>query len=423
MPTFPTNLDLLTDFASFLRYLESKPTLPLTGAGDLKGTDLYALNERVNLKTPFAVTARSRLADYPLLAFLFEIVTAGRMAVVQYGKVNTLTLDAVRIDAYWSLTKEEQYVFLLETAWCYVDWGMLDGDGRSGHGANWFQQGFREVLKYPVGTPIMLYDSRESKPAPPALFVPFMANIYIRAGEWFGWYDLRERHQPKRDKYSLAFDQLTLTDWGQQCLPVLLHERPFQLWNKQAGDYLFFGDASENDDEPEPVDISAFAELFRGLLDEPELLSLYPINPHANKGVFWLKVELPNHQVSRTIALPATMTLDDLHVQIQDAFKFDDDHLYHFYRPAARLNPRNPYSGEQYICPDEADWSDYPTADSVALAQLNLYVGQRLLYIFDLAESWEFWITVVRHLPDDTSTVARIVEKVGRAPKQYPNGW
>lgn len=380
----------------------------------MKGADLYALNERVNYKTPYAVTPRSRKADFPLLAFLFEVVTVSRLAVLHYNKVNTLSLVAERIDAYQGLTEEEKYVFLLETAWCYVDWGMLDGDGRSGHGANWFLQGFGEVLKHPVGTPIALYETYGYGPAGAAIHVPFLSNTYIRAGQWFGWYDLRDLPQFKRDKYSLSFDQLTLTDWGKQCLPMLLQERPFQRWNKQADQYMFFVDQFAHEEQTDAIDVNTFAEAFREQLDEPDLLSLYPINPDAHKGVFWLKVELPNHQVSRTIAIPVSMTLDDLHDQIQDAFKFDNDHLYHFY-----LNLRNLYTGEQYVCPDEADWSDYSTTDAVTIAQLNLYVGQRWLYVFDLTDGWEFWITVVRHLPDETTTKAAVVEKVGRSPKQY----
>lgn len=345
---------------------------------------------------------------------MFEVLTVSRLAVVQYGKVNTLLLVAERVEAYRELTEEEKYLFLLETAWCYVDWGMLDGDGRSGHGANWFRQGFREVLKYPIGTPIALYEIYGESPAQPAIHIPFLSNTYIRVGQWFGWYDLRDLPQLKRDKYSLSFDQLTLTEWGQQCLPVLLHERPFQRWNKQADQYMFFVEESTDEKETGVVAINTFAEAFRKQFGEPELLSLYPINPDADKGVFWFRVELPNHQVSRTIAVPVSMTLDDLHVQIQDAFRFDNDHLYHFH-----LNPRNAYTGEQYVCPDEADWSDYPTTDTVTIAQLNFYVGQRLLYVFDLADRWEFWITVIRHLPSETTAKAAIIEKVGRAPRRY----
>ena len=174
-----------------------------------------------------------------------------------------------------------------------------------------------------------------------------MADAYVRVGYWFGWYDLRGLPQTKRDKYSLSFDQIALTDWGQQCLSILLQERPFLIWNKNAGDYALFVEEAADESGIDNIDINTFVEPLRKLLGEPDLLSLYTINPSASKGVFWFRIELPDHQVSRTVAIPASMTLNELHNLIQEAFEFDNDHLYYFY-----LNLRNPYSGDQYASPD-----------------------------------------------------------------------
>lgn len=109
----PTFTDPIDDFDTFLRYLEKKPTLPLTAAGDLKSGDLWVLNERVSVKAPDYVTPKSRVADYPLLGFLFQVATVSRLYTVSFGKVNTLVSDPDRLDAYHSLTTEEKYVFLL----------------------------------------------------------------------------------------------------------------------------------------------------------------------------------------------------------------------------------------------------------------------------------------------------------------------
>lgn len=408
-----SNSLFIDDFDAFVRYLESKPNLPLTGAGDLKATDLWTINERVNYMAPHYVTSRSRQIDYPLLGFLFQIATSGRLFVIQFDKVNTLAPDANRIEAYRSLTLEEKYVFLLETAWCYIDWATLDGDGRSGQGADWFRLGLRQLLQYPVGSTVTLTQDWALHNRTRTIFCSSMANAYIRAGHWFGWYDVREVNQPKRDKYSLQIDQVTLTKWGNQCLTTLLIERPFRYWNKNAGQYVFFIDDDEHEPSEEPININTFAQPLRTLLDEPDLLSLYPINRKPPTGEYWFRVELPYHGVARVIAVPATMTLHGLHDMIQEAFKFDNDHLYNFY-----LNPRNPYNGECYSSPED-DWSEDLSADTIILNQLNLYEGQQLRYVFDLAERWEFFITVVRHVPDETTTTARVVEKIGRAPKQY----
>lgn len=417
-PFNPADSDLIDDFETFLRYLAGNPNLPLTAGGDLKAADLWALNERVNYKAPFAVTPRSRQMDYPLLGFLFQVVTASRLFVIKSEKGNVLVAEPDRLDTYQSMTLEEKYVFLLETAWCYVDWGMLDGDGRSGHGSSWFRQSIEQLLRYAPGTPVTLVQNWEAHNNPFTIQAPFLSNVYVRAGHWFGWYDVREVQQPdpaqpKRDKYSLQIDQITLTEWGHQCLTVLLRDRPFRSWNRNTGYYIYFEDTEKAESAETVVANNTFVEPLRTLLGEPDLLSLYPINSKPLTGVFWLRAELPNHKVSRTIAMPAEATLDDFHAMIQEAFKFDNDHLYEFY-----LNIRNPYQGERYGSPWN-EWSESPPADAVTLAQLNLYEGQRLLYVFDLGDRWEFQITVVKHLPNEKAGKVSIIEKVGKAPKQY----
>ncbi len=92
------------------------------------------------------MTPKSRQIDYPLLGFLFQVTTVSRLYTVSFGKSNTLVPNTDRLDAYLGLTTEEKYVFLLETAWCYIDWTMLDGEGRSGQGAEWFRSGVDKLL-------------------------------------------------------------------------------------------------------------------------------------------------------------------------------------------------------------------------------------------------------------------------------------
>ena len=332
--SFNANSLLIVDFDSFVRYLESKPKLPLTAGGDLKAADLWAINERVNYMAPDYVTNRSRQIDYSLLGFLLQVATASRLFLVKFNKGSTLVVDADRLDAYQNLTVEEKYVFLLETAWCYVDWSAIDSDGRSGLGTDWFHRGIRQLLENPVGSAVTFFQRGGSIEKDPSVIHAYTsAKAYIRAGHWFGWYDIREVAQTKRNKYELDIDRVMLTEWGQQCLTVLLRDRPFQHWNKDTCNYAYFEEdtGADNADE-ERIDVNTFADVMRTLLDEPDLLSLYPINPNPPTGTYWIRAELPNFKVSRTVAIPARMTLNGLHGTIQEAFEFDDDHLYKFYR-------------------------------------------------------------------------------------------
>lgn len=279
----PTFTDLIDDFETFLRYLESKSNLPLTGAGDLKSADLWALNERVSFKAPAYVTSKGRQIDYPLLGLLFQVAIVSRLYTVSFGKVNTLVPNADRLDAYQGLTTEEKYVFLLETAWCYIDWATLDGDDRSGQGTEWFRSGIDKLLTLPVGTPVSITRQYELRNNPGVISLFPTANVYILAGYWFGWYTISEVALPKRDKYAFEIDRVTLTDWGRDCLTMLRKKRPFHFWNKNAFSHLM-SDADAG--YAEAVDVNRFAEVFRTLLDEPELLSLYPIFPLSPSMLF-----------------------------------------------------------------------------------------------------------------------------------------
>jgi len=269
-----------------------------------------------------------------------------------------------------------------------------------------------------VGSNVTLYERWGGEhDDPQRINITSMSNAYIQAGHWFGWYDMQEIQQEKRDNYSLQLERVTLTGWGQQCLTLLLSQRPFHHWNQNADGYVLISDTDDTD--AEPTDVNTFADVFRTQFHEPALISLYPVNPNPQTGEVWLRVELP-HKVSRLIALPVSDSLDDLHLMIQDAFEFDNDHLYGFY-----LNLRDPYRGKQYFDPrPEPGWADGYPADETTLASLNLYEGQRLLYRFDFGDRWEFVLTVVRHLPEQNGTKARVVEKAGKPPEQYgENHW
>ncbi len=114
----------------------------------------------------------------------------------------------------------------------------------------------------------------------------------------------------------------------------------------------------------------------------------------------------------RAIRRPGKDTFDDLHLAIQAAYDFDDDHLYSFSFDPQRLHPRKSChspSGEEA-----------PFADELIIGQLNLYAGQKLLYIFDYGDWWEFDIEIVRITDDPHFGDFKILEQKGKSPEQYP---
>jgi hypothetical protein len=117
--------------------------------------------------------------------------------------------------------------------------------------------------------------------------------------------------------------------------------------------------------------------------------------------------------VWRVVELGGGHTLEDLHYAIQDAFGWDDDHLYAFY-----LSGR-PHDALTAIQRPFAD-AEPPTADEVRLDELELRPGQRLLYIFDFGDNLRHSVEVLEVVEGAASGGSpRIVESHGKAPAQY----
>jgi len=134
------------------------------------------------------------------------------------------------------------------------------------------------------------------------------------------------------------------------------------------------------------------------------------VAPVFEKGSYLFKVSvLPG--VWRKIRLSHLHTLWNLHKAIQDAFDFDDDHLYSFFMDAKR------YSKNAYESPFSENG---PYVDEVTIGELELYEGQRILYLFDYSDSWEFNIVIEKI--DSSGPLPlnpKIIEEKGEAPEQY----
>ena len=115
----------------------------------------------------------------------------------------------------------------------------------------------------------------------------------------------------------------------------------------------------------------------------------------------------------RVIQCGSNHTFDDLHLVIQHAFNFDNDHLYAFFMDGKRWSNNSinsPYSDEP------------PFADDVRIGGTYLRVKQKFLYLFDFGDEWLFNITLQSvRVGELASPWPIITESVGKAPDQYPS--
>ncbi len=116
--------------------------------------------------------------------------------------------------------------------------------------------------------------------------------------------------------------------------------------------------------------------------------------------------------VWRDIEIAAEQTLEDLHLAMQEAYRWDDDHLYSFYLNGQAWDPRSEIG---------SPWSESPRhTHQVTLRTLNLKPKRKILYLFDYGDNHEFDVEVLAvNEQAATGTFPKIVGRKGRAPRQY----
>ena len=114
-----------------------------------------------------------------------------------------------------------------------------------------------------------------------------------------------------------------------------------------------------------------------------------------------------------TVEIDPASTLEELHLTIQDAVEFDNDHLYEFFiSKTVRSHDRVRFDDENEGIYRETLESLYP-----------LEKGKKLYYMFDYGDSWRFKITKSRKSPREPQQSVeypRVISEVGNKPEQYP---
>jgi hypothetical protein len=119
---------------------------------------------------------------------------------------------------------------------------------------------------------------------------------------------------------------------------------------------------------------------------------------------FWREIEIAEDQ-----------NLEDLHLAIQQALKWDDDHLYSFFMG------KRPYDEKREIGSpwSEAERRTYTTT----IGSLKLKLKQKFLYLFDFGDDHLFDIQVMSINPQaPKGKYPKVVGKQGKALEQYLGG-
>ncbi|MDF2885176.1 MAG: Plasmid pRiA4b ORF-3-like protein, partial [Clostridiaceae bacterium] len=199
-------------------------------------------------------------------------------------------------------------------------------------------------------------------------------------------------------------DEIIINPFGLKIIKILNKKRSVELWNisyrREHGEW--------NIDFKKEFKLP-FVNLFeKGTISN----TLIRNTDKFTSGTYTFKISLDRSTWCK-IKLSGDHTLEDLYNSIQEAFDFDNDHMYSFFMDGKA------WSNNKFTCPYDEEG---PYVDEVKIGKLNLYKKQEFLYIFDYGDDWRFNVKVFKI--DEKDKVAmlkpQIVESKGKV-EQYPD--
>lgn len=134
----------------------------------------------------------------------------------------------------------------------------------------------------------------------------------------------------------------------------------------------------------------------------------------AGRSVFVFDAELLSVSgVSARVAVAGHEHLTALHDAIQQAFNWENDHLYSFWLDGRFWGD----AAAERVIPGAPD-TDSKTAD-IPIDELRLEIGARIAYVFDYGDEWRVMLTLRERL-DGSDAIPRVSARRGAAPPQYP---
>ncbi|MGH4121239.1 IS1096 element passenger TnpR family protein [Clostridium sp.] len=254
------------------------------------------------------------------------------------------------------LNELEKYIFLLEILWVDCDFEKLEFQSYNS----------LDAMKVAIKME-MVIGKKANKRFLINEFARDISTILLYLS-YFGVMDVIEDAEMKL-KYSISkiffMKEVIITPLGEKIIKILDEKRNLTEWNishrKEYGDWNI-----EFDEE--------FLTVFKGIFDDVELEKTLPRKVIKFKdGIYTFKVSLDKQTWSK-IQLAAHDTLHDLHNLIQEAFEFDNEHMYSFFIDG------EPWSKKSFKCPYN---NEGPSAAEVEIGELDLIEKQSFLYIFD----------------------------------------
>jgi hypothetical protein len=340
---------------------------------------------------------------------LFQrICMATRFHVAQPARGNLRMVPTESAAAFRQLSPCEKYVALLESLWVDLDWSEIAPNGFTGIFLR------DDFLLEPLTE---LLAGKRTNLLRRGTAIAIDQHPALRILSFFGLLACEESSDPRfqglqSQKGRVVYGTVTVSEFGYQVLKILATQRPRRLWNmpsrREFGGADFPGQALEENGEglaePEPFFKALLPLFLLGTLTR----GMPRIERKVQKGTFFFKVSLGS--AWRTVAISGKDNLEDLHLAIQKAFRFDNDHLFAFFMD------NKPFSKNRY---NDSRSDDGPFAEDVAIGELDLWLHQHFLYLFDFGDEWRFDVELIEIRDEPHKGKPKVLEQKGKSPKQY----
>lgn len=387
------------DFNQFIEFNKNEHPVLSAKLGVFGKKDSFKLNSMlVNQKR---VAAPNYNQDqYPVIDLMFELALLGKLYYKgNDGTGNPALIKTPMLDSYLALNEAEKYVFLLQTYWTKYEFlkkfdRWLPITAFYNFLANIANSELQPVLKKSEHQTDGIYSEGAA----------FQHHL-----RFFGMGE-PELIDGAKGKYQDTIRAFVPNQHGVMIADFLCLQS-LAYWNREDVVYLSTAkDKAINKKKGEPFEV--FKKIFP---DNIVKSTVAEMNVEDSNGVYYFKVSL-SKTLWRKIKLSGKHTLGDLHDAIQDAFDFDDDHLYAFYIDGNRR------TGKPIYCEEAHDAG--PVAEKTSILEIGLFAGQKLIYLFDFGDMWEFGVELTGIEKEEPLPLKpAIVETKGKSPEQYRSDW
>jgi hypothetical protein len=418
----------IDDFMVFCHFMDERKPIMSKRKGMMGKSDLFELNSLLNYGRK-DITAPNYLQEsYHVIDLIFNLALLGKLYVkTGDSKGNVYLKSTARKDEFDRLNNFEKYAFLFETFWTIYDIEEIltpgwNKDAIDGAVIGIAKSHSQEKLRKGSFSERVDHDPVFS----------FLSTIiyYLNYFGLCSYIPIIDENK-KLTRYDDSIEAVVPTEFGVELCKTLTDHKIVEWnipWLKELGFeekeiipgitvMPYYSDKKEQRKAEKLFEErreAGFIPLHKfmepafppGVLNHTVTAGLTKVP----EGSYVFKVSL-GARLWRKIRLSFKHTLEDLHLAIQKAFDFDNDHLYSFFMDG------NKRSKHAYNSP----WSSYePFTNEGVIGDLELYEGQKILYLFDYGDEWEFDVRLLKINTDEPQPKEpEIIETKGDAPQQY----